>query len=69
MNTNLHNADYGSTTVRNYENFVSVTIKDNKGNDVTLFFSNRLDVLNFAFSIEEQLAKLGTLYTRENLKA
>jgi hypothetical protein len=72
---NLHSADGNSVEVRNFSadkdsaGFTSVSIFDYEKNaQAVLFFANPSQVLNFALLLKEQVSKLGTLYTEENLK-
>jgi hypothetical protein len=59
----LHSADSNSATVRNhkaeiFEGFATLTVSDTeKGADVTLFFANLGEVLNFSLMIQEGVKK------------
>ena len=72
--SSLHGANSNSVIVRNFSadkhsaGFTSVSVFDYEKNaEVTLFFSNPSEVLNLALLLKEQVKKMGTLYTEENL--
>ena len=71
----LHSTDGNSAKVKNFEDektgsglgtrslesgFAIVSVKDYSGNEVTLFFSNLSEVLNFSLVLKEQASWLLT---------
>lgn len=64
MNTSLHRANGNSVIVRNFpkseetKGFASVTVSDDSGNDVTLFFANLGEVVNFALMIKQEASNI-----------
>jgi len=64
MNASLHDVNGNSAEVKDFTkesdffSFASVSVKDFNGNDVTLFFQNVAEILNFSLLIQEKANKL-----------